>query len=78
MTDNKLYYGTVIWFDSKKGFGFAEWENDGVKQKDIFCYFSDIVVEGFKTLYKDQKISFNLGVNNKGAPKAINIMILKN
>jgi CspA family cold shock protein len=78
MSDNKLYYGVVIWFDSKKGFGFLEWEIDGVKQKDMFCHFSDIAADGFKTLYKEQKISFNLGVNKKGDPKATNILVLKN
>lgn len=77
MTDSK-YYGTVIWFDSKRGFGFLEWEKDGEKQKDLFVHFSDISCEGFKTLYKSQKVSFGLGVNKHGDPKAIEVEILKN
>lgn len=70
--------GVVIWFDPRKGFGFISWEKDGVKQKDLFAHWSDIAMEGFKTLYKDQKVSFGLGVNRNGDPKATEIMILKN
>ena len=76
--DKKIYYGEVIWFCAKKGFGFLAWEKDSVKQKDLFAHFSDVSCEGFKTLYKAQKVSFGLGVNKRGDPKAISIEILKN
>ena len=69
--------GIVIWFDPRKGMGFIEWEIDGVKQKDMFVHFSDISCEGFKTLYKNQKVSFGLGVNVRGDPKATNVTILR-
>lgn len=75
---NVVYYGEVVWFDPKRGFGFLLWEKDGVQQKDLFVHFSDLQVEGFKTLYKAQKVSFSLGVNKHGDPKAINVTILKN
>jgi len=79
MSDDKtMYYGVVIFFDPKKGYGFASWEIDGVKQKDIFLHFSDISMEGFKTLYKEQKISFKLGKNVRGEPKAVEVLVLKN
>lgn len=76
--DLAIFYGKVLWFSSMKGFGFAEWEIDGVKQKDIFIHFSDINCEGFKTLYKHQNIKFSIGTNKHGDPKAINVEILKN
>lgn len=76
MTDNKIL-GDVIWFDPKRGFGFIEWEKNGEKQKDLFVHFSDIECEGFKTLYKGQKVSFGLGVNKHGDPKAVDVVILK-
>jgi len=76
MTDNKML-GDVIWFDPKRGFGFIEWEKEGEKQKDLFVHFSDVECEGFKTLYKGQKVSFGLGVNKHGDPKAVNVEILK-
>jgi CspA family cold shock protein len=76
MTDNKIL-GEVIWFDPKRGFGFIEWEQNGTKQKDLFVHFSDVECEGFKTLYKGQKVSFGLGTNKNGDPKAIEVVVLK-
>jgi cold shock protein len=76
MTDTK-FIGDVVWFDPKRGFGFIEWEQNGDKQKDLFVHFSDIECEGFKTLYKGQKVTFGLGTNKHGDPKAIEVVILK-
>ena len=78
MSNTEKFVGEVIWFDPKRGFGFIGWEKDGVKQKDLFVHFSDIACEGFKTLYKGQKVSFGLGVNVRGDPKATEVTILKN
>jgi CspA family cold shock protein len=78
MENVDVFFGEVIWFDPKRGFGFLEWDKEGVKQTDLFVHFSDVVVEGFKTLYKGQKVSFGLGTNKHGAPKAINVAVLKN
>lgn len=78
MSNDEKFFGEVLWFDPKRGFGFIGWEKDGVKQKDMFVHFSDVTVEGFKTLYKHQKVSFGLGVNKHGDPKATNVEILKN
>ena len=78
MSDEGKFFGEVLWFDPKRGFGFAQWEIDGVQQKDIFIHFSDISCEGFKTLYKSQKVQFSLGTNKHGDPKAINVIVLKN
>ena len=75
---NEKFVGVVIWFDPKRGFGFISWEKDGEKQKDLFVHFSDISCEGFKTLYKDQKVSFGLGANVRGDPKATTVEVLKN
>ena len=43
--------GTVKWFDPRKGYGFIEREGGD----DIFCHFSVINVEGYKTLKDGQK-----------------------
>ena len=71
------FTGVVIWFDPRKGYGFVSWEKDGVKQKDLFAHWSDIDMEGFKTLYKDQKVTFGLGTNHSGDPKATKIVVVK-
>ena len=78
MESKVIYYGTVCWFDPKRGFGFISWEIDSVKQKDLFLHFSDISCEGFKTVYKNQRVQFGLGTNVRGDPKAIDVVILKN
>ncbi len=43
---SKKLQGTVKWFDHKKGYGFNEREG----REDIFCHFSVITTDGFKTL----------------------------
>jgi CspA family cold shock protein len=76
--DKKVLFGTVCWFCPKKGYGFISYEIDGVQQRDIFCHFSDLNMENFKTLYKQQRVSFSIGTNVRGDPKATNVIILKN
>lgn len=78
MSNDEKFVGVVLWFDPKRGYGFIGWEKDGVKQKDLFVHFSDINVEGFKTLYKDNRVSFGLGINVRGDPKATEVLVLKN
>jgi len=73
MEDNQILTGTVVWFNNKKNFGFLQWEKDGVQQKDIFVHYSDINVSGFKTLTKGQQVSFKIGTNHSGQPKAIEV-----
>ena len=67
-----IYVGKVIWFDSKKGFGFISREN----QLDIFVHFSDIVMDGYKNLIKDQTVQFQIGENYFGKPKAIKVSLV--
>lgn len=65
------FTGTVCWFNN--GYGFITRDEE---QKDLFCHFSDIQMEGFKTLKKGQKVSFAIGLNNKGQPKAVDIIVI--
>jgi CspA family cold shock protein len=74
--DNKVYEGVVIFFRPRQGYGFIGYEVDGMKKSDMFIHYSDIAVEGFKTLYKGQKVSFSIGLNRKGEPKAINVKVI--
>jgi CspA family cold shock protein len=70
------FFGNVEWFNAKSGYGFISYEIEGVKQTDIFLHFSDIVCDGFKTIKKDQHVSFGIGQNNKGQPKAIEVTVI--
>ncbi len=76
MSNVKEYVGKVIWFSAKKGFGFLAWDMDKVPQKDMFIYYSNIQMEGFKTIQPDQLVSFQIGETNKGLPQAVNVRIL--
>jgi len=60
--------GTVKWFNADKGFGFITGE-DGT---DVFAHFSQINVDGFKTLEEGQAVTFDLAQGQKG-PQAENI-----
>lgn len=61
--------GTVKWFNSSKGFGFIEPIEGG---NDVFAHFSEIEMEGYKTLTEGQKVEYDLENGDKG-PKAARI-----
>ncbi|OGO77414.1 MAG: cold-shock protein [Clostridiales bacterium GWB2_37_7] len=63
--------GTVKWFNGEKGFGFITGE-DGT---DVFAHFSQIKVEGYKSLQEGQQVSYDVVKGPKG-PQAENITIL--
>lgn len=69
--DDKLV-GEVIWFT--KTYGFIKQEGN---QQDIFVHFSGIISEGFKVLYKGQKVSYRIGLNKYNSPIAIDVLLLK-
>lgn len=62
--------GTVKWFNPEKGFGFITAENG----TDVFAHFSQINIDGFKTLEEGQKVTFDVTDGQKG-PQAENITI---
>ena len=61
--------GTVKWFNAEKGYGFITGE-DGV---DYFAHYSQIQVEGYKSLDQGQTVSFDVVDGPKG-PNAANIV----
>lgn len=76
MSDLKVYNGEVVWFGAGFGYGFIAWEKDGVKQPDMFAHFSDIESNGFKLLKTGQLVTFTIGINNAGKPKATEIKVV--
>jgi len=70
--ENKVLYGQVIFF--VKGFGFIKQDQSDV---DIFVHYSDISMEGYKTLAKGQLVSYQVGLNRRSQPKAINVIVIK-
>lgn len=58
-----MSYGTVKWFDSRKGYGFIEKE-DG--SGDVFAHFLDIVGDGYRTLNEGDRVEFEITNSPKG------------
>jgi CspA family cold shock protein len=65
--------GKVKWFNNSKGFGFIV--PDGTTD-DVFAHFSQIQMEGYKTLTVGQEVEFDLTEGDKGK-QAQNIRSIK-
>ncbi|WP_158904484.1 cold-shock protein [Burkholderia sp. L27(2015)] len=59
--------GIVKWFNDAKGFGFITPDAGG---EDLFAHFSEVRVEGFKTLKETQRVSFEVKMGPKGKQAA--------
>lgn len=68
MAERKI--GTVKWFNSTKGFGFIEVENEN----DVFVHYSEINATGFRSLDEGQRVEFTLVEGQKG-PQAQNVVL---
>jgi CspA family cold shock protein len=56
-------YGSVKWFDGKKGYGFIEKE-DG--SGDVFVHYTDIVGDGYRSLREGDRVKFEITTSPKG------------
>lgn len=55
--------GKVKWFNAAKGYGFIV---EVGKERDVYVHFSDIKMNGFKTLTENQEVNFDLVNTEKG------------
>lgn len=63
--------GTVKWFNNSKGYGFIS-PSEG--DKDLFVHMSSIMMEGYKTLSENQKVSYQVEDSDRG-PVATNVTV---
>ncbi len=63
------YQGVVNWFNNQKGYGFLAREGG----PDVFCHFSAIQSEGYKTLAEGDPVIFEIVQGDKG-PQAHNVI----
>lgn len=61
--------GTVKWFNAIKGYGFIT-DSEG---KDYFCHYSDILIDGFRTLDEGDIVSFEIGNGTTSREQAVNV-----
>lgn len=63
---------TVKWFNTQKGYGFL---TDSETKEDVFCHYSQIKMEGFKSLHEDDMVEYELGLGNGREPfmQAVNV-----
>ncbi len=66
------YSGEVRWFNNAKGYGFLG-RNGG---QDVFCHYSAIEVEGYKTLKEGDAVEYDIIQGEKG-PQADKVMLLR-
>lgn len=67
---SEMEKGKVKWFNAEKGFGFIT-KPDGT---DVFLHYSEILMDGFKTLNENDEVEFSTvqtdhGLSAKGVKK---------
>lgn len=55
-------FGTVKWFDPKKGFGFIV----GPADQDVFIHYSRIEGDGFRAFEDGQRVEFDAEQGERG------------
>ena len=61
--------GTVKWFNPEKGYGFISRE-DG---DDLFVHYSEIEMDGYKTLDEGQPVEFEITTGQNGKLQASSV-----
>ena len=64
--------GTVKWFNPEKGYGFISQAGG----EDLFVHFSEIQMDGYKTLEEGQAVSFDVVTGRDGKLQASNVVKL--
>lgn len=66
---HEMAQGTVKWFNGDKGYGFISREGGD----DLFVHFSEIQMDGYKTLDEGQAVEFDITTGQNGKLQASNV-----
>lgn len=72
MSDER-FSGVVKFFSNERGYGFIL-KNGVAEDGEFFVHFTSLMMEGYKTLKADQKVSFELKETEKGV-QAVNVLV---
>ena len=61
--------GTVKWFNPEKGYGFISQEGG----EDLFVHWSEIQMDGYKTLEEGAAVEFEVTEGDNGKLQASNV-----
>lgn len=63
---------TVKWFNAQKGYGFL---TDSETKEDVFCHYSQLQMDGFKSLHENDMVTYELGMGagKDSREQAINV-----
>ena len=61
--------GTVKWFNPEKGYGFISQEGG----EDLFVHWSEIQMDGYKTLDEGAAVEFEITTGDNGKLQASNV-----
>ena len=64
--------GTVKFFDGAKGWGFITDEN----KDDVFVHYSNITMEGRKSLDENDVVEFEIGEGKDGRTHAVYVKVV--
>jgi cold shock CspA family protein len=69
-TDKARVSGRVKWFNHHKGFGFITVDNE---EEEVFVHQSNIKSDGFRSLWDEELVEFDLVIGEDGKKKAFNV-----
>ena len=64
--------GTVKWFNTTKGYGFIEPED---QSSDVFVHITAVQAAGLSDLQEGQKVTFELETGRNGKTSATNLVL---
>lgn len=59
---------TTKWFNN--GYGFLV---DSETKEDVFVHYSNLIMDGYKSLHENDMVTYELGAGNDGRQQAINV-----